>query len=165
MRSEKELSIALSVATQLYGILGHPVEHSLSPLMQTFAFQHHDLDCIYVPFPVLPDHLASALTGAIALGVRGLNVTIPHKETILPWLDTVSDEAQFVGAVNTVVISTQHDPTVNGAEDPKTVVKQIQNDLTEQVVNEIIPAELEVTVGEVLTRGGLRLSPQRRCPG
>lgn len=108
MRSGNELSIALSGGTRLYGILGHPVTHSLSPLMQTCAFQHHNLDCIYVPFPVLPDHLPVALSGASALGINGLNVTIPHKEAILPLLDVVSDEAEFVGAVNTVVIRDGH---------------------------------------------------------
>jgi shikimate dehydrogenase len=72
--------------------------------MQTYAFQHHHLDCVYVPFPVAPDRLSEALPGAIALGVHGLNITIPHKEAILPLLDAVSVEAQFVGAVNTVVI-------------------------------------------------------------
>lgn len=93
---------AVSGTTQLYGIFGYPVEHSLSPLMHTYAFQHHSLDCLYVPFSVAPGRLAQAVTGAVALGVRGFNVTIPHKERILSLLDDVSEEAQFVGAVNTV---------------------------------------------------------------
>lgn len=104
MVSGSELAHALSGTTRLYGILGHPITHSLSPLMQTYAFQHHGLDCLYVPFPVLPDRLPSALAGAIALGICGLNVTLPHKEAILPLLDEVSVEAEFVGAVNTVDI-------------------------------------------------------------
>jgi shikimate dehydrogenase len=94
----------VSGTTRLYGIVGYPVAHSLSPLMQTFAFQHHGLDCLYVPFPVPPPDLAAAVAGAIALGVRGFNVTIPHKETIMERLDEVSAEAQFIGAVNTVQI-------------------------------------------------------------
>jgi shikimate dehydrogenase len=104
MTPGNELAHAISGSTRLYGILGHPITHSLSPLMQTFAFQHHHLDCLYVPFPVPPNHLSQALTGAIALGIRGLNITIPHKETILPLLDEISTEAEFIGAVNTVDI-------------------------------------------------------------
>ncbi|ETX03539.1 shikimate dehydrogenase [Candidatus Entotheonella palauensis] len=104
MAPGSELACAISGSTRLYGIFGHPITHSLSPLMQTFAFQHHHLDCLYVPFPVQPGHLPQALTGAIALGICGLNVTIPHKEAILPLLDDVSPEAEFIGAVNTVDI-------------------------------------------------------------
>ncbi|HEY7711438.1 MAG TPA: shikimate dehydrogenase [Candidatus Entotheonella sp.] len=99
-----EFSYTLSGATRVYGIFGHPITHSLSPLMQTYAFQQHHLDCVYVPFPVAPGRLSEALSGAIALGIHGLNITIPHKEAILPLLDAVTVEAQFVGAVNTVVI-------------------------------------------------------------
>lgn len=104
MTPSSELARAISGSTRLYGILGHPIAHSLSPLMQTFAFQHHHLDCLYVPFPVPPDHLPKALAGAIALGICGLNVTIPHKEAILPLLDEIAPEAEFIGAVNTVDI-------------------------------------------------------------
>jgi shikimate dehydrogenase len=98
------MSQAVSGSTRLYGIIGYPVAHSLSPLMQTFAFRHYHLDCLYVPFPVAPQHLATAVAGAVALGVCGFNVTIPHKEAILGQLDEVSAEAQFIGAVNTVRI-------------------------------------------------------------
>jgi shikimate dehydrogenase len=72
--------------------------------MHTFAFQYHKLDCVYVPFPVQPEHLAQAVAGAVALGVRGFNVTIPHKEAIMAHLHTVSPEAHFIGAVNTVLV-------------------------------------------------------------
>ncbi len=104
MTPGSELARAISGNTRLYGIFGHPIAHSLSPLMQTFAFQHHHLDCLYMPFPVQPEHLPQALAGAIALGICGLNVTIPHKEAIFPLLDEVSAEAEFIGAVNTVDI-------------------------------------------------------------
>jgi shikimate dehydrogenase len=93
---------SVSGTTRLYGIFGFPIAHSLSPLMHTLAFRQHGLDCVYVPFPVHPEHLATAVAGAVALGVCGFNITIPHKEAIVPLLDAVSAEAQFVGAVNTV---------------------------------------------------------------
>jgi len=84
--------------------MGHPVTHSLSPMMQTFAFQQHHLDCVYLPFPVLPAQLAEAVAGAIALGVGGFNITIPHKEAIVPHVDEVSAAARAIGAVNTVQV-------------------------------------------------------------
>lgn len=88
--------------TRVYGIMGHPVAHSLSPLMHTLAFRHHRMDCVYVPFPVASVDLAAAVAGAVALGVAGFNVTIPHKEAILTYVDEIAADAQFVGAVNTV---------------------------------------------------------------
>ena len=82
--------------------MGYPIAHSLSPLMQTFAFHHHHLDCVYLPFPVAPERLAAAVAGAVALGVCGFNVTIPHKEAIMAHLDEISPVARAIGAVNTV---------------------------------------------------------------
>ena len=97
-------TLTVSGSTRLYGIMGYPVAHSLSPRMHTCAFQQHRLDCLYVAFPVVPQSLAAAVAGVLALGICGFNVTIPHKETILAQLDEVSPEARFIGAVNTVQI-------------------------------------------------------------
>jgi shikimate dehydrogenase len=88
--------------TRVYGIIGWPVAHSLSPAMQNAAFQALGLDCCYVPFAVAPEHLAAAVNGLRCLDVRGFNVTIPHKEAVIPLLDALSDEAQRAGAVNVV---------------------------------------------------------------
>ena len=87
----------------MYGVLGDPIAHSLSPLMQNHAFQQQKLDAVYVPFLVHPDELSSAVAGLRSLGVAGVNVTIPHKEAIIPLLDKVDSSAQRIGAVNTVV--------------------------------------------------------------
>ena len=102
--SRQDVSWLVSGSTQLYGIMGYPIAHSLSPLMHTCAFRHHRLDCIYMPFPVPPEHLHNAVRGATALGVCGFNVTIPHKETIMAYLDEVTEEARAIGAVNTVYL-------------------------------------------------------------
>jgi shikimate dehydrogenase len=89
--------------TAVYGILGWPVEHSASPRMQNAAFAEGGLDAVYVPFAVDPAALATAVQGLRALGVRGVNVTLPHKEAILPLLDEVDPDAHAIGAVNTVI--------------------------------------------------------------
>ena len=88
--------------TAVYGIFGYPVKHSLSPLMQNAAFSKKAIDAVYVPFEVPPENLKEAVEGVRALGVRGLNVTVPHKERIVEHLDYLSDEAELLGAVNTV---------------------------------------------------------------
>ena len=94
-----------SGASRLYGILGYPIGHSLSPLMHTLAFRHHGLGAAYLPFSVAPADLGKAVAGAVALGMGGFNVTIPHKESIMACLDEITDEARAIGAVNTVHVS------------------------------------------------------------
>lgn len=89
--------------TKLLGIIGHPVEHSLSPLMQNAALAKLGLDYTYLPFPIEPQNLAKALDGFAAIGVVGFNATIPHKQAIIPLLCEIEPIAQAVGAVNTVV--------------------------------------------------------------
>ncbi len=90
--------------TRLCGILGHPLDHTLSPRMHNAAFAALGLDWAYVPWPVAPDRLGEALRGLRALAnFAGANVTVPHKEAILPHLDALTDAARAVGAVNTIV--------------------------------------------------------------
>lgn len=88
--------------TKLLGVIGYPVEHSLSPVMHNAAIAQMGLDCAYLPFPIKPEDLAIALAGFAAVGVMGFSVTIPHKQAIMPLLSEISDLAQAVGAVNTV---------------------------------------------------------------
>ena len=92
----------LTGKTAVYGIIGHPVKHSLSPLMQTAAFKALGIDAVYVPFDVDPENLGEAVNGLRALNVKGFNVTIPHKEGVIEYLDFVDEDAEFLGAVNTV---------------------------------------------------------------
>ncbi|BAZ15095.1 shikimate 5-dehydrogenase [Calothrix sp. NIES-4071] len=89
--------------TKLLGVIGHPVEHSLSPRMHNAAIAQMGIDYVYLPFPIAPHDLQAALDGFAAIGVVGFSVTIPHKQTIIPLLSEVSSLAQSVGAVNTVV--------------------------------------------------------------
>jgi shikimate dehydrogenase len=89
--------------TRIAGIFGYPVEHTLSPAMHNSAFEALGLNCCYVPFSVHPDRLSSAMDAVRALNLLGVNVTVPHKEKVLPMLDEIDDEASFIGAVNTVV--------------------------------------------------------------
>jgi shikimate dehydrogenase len=91
--------------TQIYGIIGDPVEHSFSPGMQNSAFRAMGLDAVYVPFKVKKEDLKDAIKGVRALGIRGLNVTIPHKTEVMNYLDEIDPLAGKIGAVNTIVNS------------------------------------------------------------
>ncbi|WP_204137151.1 shikimate dehydrogenase [Halomicronema sp. CCY15110] len=92
----------LTGKTQVLGIIGHPVEHSLSPPMQNAALAELSIDAVYVPFAVEPAALETAIAGLWSLGIQGFNVTIPHKQTVITTLTSVTDISQAVGAVNTV---------------------------------------------------------------
>ena len=90
--------------TRLVGVIGWPVEHSLSPAMHNAAFAALELDWAYLPLPVYPDHLAEAVRGLRGLGFAGANVTVPHKRAVMAHLDDVSHTAQVIGAVNTIIV-------------------------------------------------------------
>jgi shikimate dehydrogenase len=92
----------ISGKTKVVGLFGYPVEHSLSPVMHNAAFSQLGLDYCYVTFLVKPDCLREAVEAIRALDLKGVNVTIPHKEKVIPFLDAVSEEASFIGAVNTI---------------------------------------------------------------
>ena len=88
--------------TRIVGVMGAPVEHSRSPQMHNAALAKAGLDYVYVPFHVHPGDIARALEGFKALNVVGINVTLPHKEAVLPYLTSISREAALIGAVNTL---------------------------------------------------------------
>lgn len=93
----------MDAATQLYGVMGYPVHHSLSPIIHNTAFKTLGINAVYTAFNVAPEALATAIAGARALGLAGFNLTIPHKQAIVPLLDWLDVRAQQIGAVNTVV--------------------------------------------------------------
>ena len=88
--------------TSVYGIIGDPVEHSLSPGMHNAAFKELNLDNIYVPFHVKAEELEEAILGAYSLKIKGLNITIPHKTEVIKYLDYLDIAAGLIGAVNTI---------------------------------------------------------------
>ncbi|MBE7557063.1 MAG: shikimate dehydrogenase [Anaerolineales bacterium] len=88
--------------TSLVGLIGWPVAHSLSPSMHNAAFAELGLDWAYVPLPVRPDDVAQALKGLAALSFVGANVTVPHKQAVMRYMDELSDSARITGAVNTI---------------------------------------------------------------
>ncbi len=94
----------ISGKTKIYGIFGYPVEHTFSPGMHNAAFRNLGMDACYVPFSVNPERLDDAARAILPLGLRGLNVTVPHKEKIIPFLDDLSEEARLIGAVNTIEV-------------------------------------------------------------
>lgn len=94
---------AVRGTTRVYGILGDPVAHSLSPAMQNAAFAALGLDAIYVPFPVAATGLAATIAGLHAAGVAGLNVTVPHKEAAADLAVGLRPRAKACGAANTLI--------------------------------------------------------------
>ncbi len=95
--------------TQLVGLIGWPVDHSLSPAMHNAAFDALGLNYRYLPLPVAPGQIEAALRGLVGLGFRGANVTAPHKQAVTPHLDEITDTAQAIGAVNTIVVEQRGD--------------------------------------------------------
>ena len=85
------------------GLIGHPIKQTYSPFIHNVAFDLKKVDYLYLPFDVPAANLGNAVKGMVALGIKGFNVTIPHKVNIMQLMNNISDEAAGVGAVNTVV--------------------------------------------------------------
>jgi shikimate dehydrogenase len=105
-------------STRTVGVIGWPVEHSLSPAIHNAAFATLGLDWVYVPMPVPPGQVPAAIGGLRALGFAGANVTMPHKSASAEAVDELSDDARLLGAVNTIVVGPQaisgHNTDVSG---------------------------------------------------
>ncbi len=98
-----DLICKLDGSTDVYGIFGYPVKHSKSPTFQTLFFQKTNINGIYVPFEVKPENLQLAVKSLRALNIKGVNVTIPHKEEVIKYVNDVSKEVMYIGASNTLV--------------------------------------------------------------
>ncbi|MCL1977350.1 MAG: shikimate dehydrogenase [Candidatus Bathyarchaeota archaeon] len=94
--------MAISGKTCVCAVIGDPIEHSLSPAIQNAAFNALNLDFVYTAFRVKPSEVVNALAGIHALGIVGLNVTMPHKEAVIKCLDWVDETAKFLKSVNTI---------------------------------------------------------------
>ncbi|MBA7683364.1 Shikimate dehydrogenase (NADP(+)) [subsurface metagenome] len=97
------LSRVVSGKTKVCGVIGDPIEHTVSPLMHNAAFAKMGIDYWYIPFKVRKEDLGKAIEGMRALNIRGLNVTIPHKVAVIQFLDELDPLAEKIGAVNTIV--------------------------------------------------------------
>ena len=93
----------ISGTTKICGVIGDPIEHTMSPVMHNAVFKEMGMDYVYVAFQVKKEGLGEAIRGMRGLNIRGLNVTIPHKVAIIPLLDRLDHLAELIGAVNTVV--------------------------------------------------------------
>jgi shikimate dehydrogenase len=94
--------VVITGATKILGVMGYPIEHSMSPVMHNAALRQLGADYVYVPLAVPPTDLAGVLASLKAIDCRGFNVTIPHKQTVMAHLSEISEVARSIGAVNTV---------------------------------------------------------------
>ncbi len=106
------MSASLSGKARIAGVIGWPVAHSRSLALHGHWLREHGIDGAYVPFAVRPENLGPALRGLAALGFRGANVTLPHKEQALALVDRASDAARRIGAVNTILV--EEDGSLSG---------------------------------------------------
>ena len=130
--------------TRFAGVIGWPVEHSLSPSMHNAAFREMGLDWAYLAFPIHPDHLVPAVTGLFRAGCGGLSVTIPHKQAVLECCDEVTPAVQAIGAANTLV------PLEDG---------RLRGDNTDaegflRALDEAAPVELDGAIVAMIGAGG-----------
>ena len=94
---------SISGRARICGVIGDPIEHTMSPVMHNAALEKLELEYLYVPFRVKREELGKAIEGMKALNIRGLNVTIPHKVAVIQFLDDLDDLAAKIGAINTIV--------------------------------------------------------------
>jgi len=94
--------MVVSGKTRVYGVIGDPIDHSMSPTLQNAAFEALGLDCKFLAFHVKPAEVEKALAGMRALGIQGLNVTMPHKSAVIGFLNEVDENAKLLNAVNTI---------------------------------------------------------------
>lgn len=93
----------MTILVLLFGVIGDPIHHTMSPLIHNEAFKVHNIDAHYTAFEVKIENLEQAMIGFKAMNIAGFNVTVPHKQTIIPFLDGMDELAKKIGAVNTVV--------------------------------------------------------------
>lgn len=110
--------------TTILAVFGDPVDHSLSPAMHNAAFKAMGLDCVYVPFRVLPEDIILAVRGIRALNIKGVNVTIPHKQAVVPELDEIVGDAALSGSVNTII--NNHGKLIGTSTDGSGLIRSLE---------------------------------------
>jgi shikimate dehydrogenase len=95
--------MVISGKTEIFAVIGDPIEHTLSPAMHNAAFEHLKLDYVFLAFRVTPDEIEKALQGVRALGIRGLNVTMPHKHAVTEFIDEADATVKFLRSANTIL--------------------------------------------------------------
>ena len=93
----------INTSTKLTGLFGHPVEHTLSPLFMNFIFNRLNLNSRYIAFDIKQENIKDALHSLRILGFKGVNVTIPYKQSVFKSIESLSDDAMLIGAVNCIV--------------------------------------------------------------
>lgn len=121
---------------QIFGVVGYPIAHSMSPDMQNDSFKHLGIKATYLPFAVRSEDLQDAVKGMKAIGIQGFNITIPHKTDIIPFLDKIDSLAAEIGAVNTVKLEDGAYVGYNtdGLGFVKGIKEQLRSSLAEQKV-------------------------------
>ena len=149
--------IEIRGTTTLVGLLGWPTSHSLSPPMQNAGFDALGLDWAYVPLPTPPERLGDAVRGLVATGFAGANVTIPHKQAVIPFCDELDEIAERAGSVNTLVL---RDGVVLGSStDGLAVASQLEPEGLRALVlgtggaSKAVAAALEAAGADVVVRG------------
>jgi shikimate dehydrogenase len=149
--------IEIRGTTTLVGLLGWPTSHSLSPRMQNAGFEALGLDWAYVPLPTPPDALADAVSGLVATGFAGANVTIPHKQAVIALCDELDDVSERAGSVNTLVV--QDGRVLGSSTDGLAVTSQIDAEGLRALVlgtggaSRAVVSALESAGAEVVVRG------------
>ncbi|MFW9829224.1 MAG: shikimate dehydrogenase [Promethearchaeota archaeon] len=92
----------ITAQTDILGVIGHPIEHSMSPIMHNAAIRDLNLDYIYLAFDIPPNNLKDAIKGIRALNIKGINVTLPHKEKVMQFLDNIDVIAQKINSINAI---------------------------------------------------------------
>ncbi|MCM8825879.1 MAG: hypothetical protein NC937_07085, partial [Candidatus Omnitrophica bacterium] len=100
---QKLANLSITGETTLTGVFGWPVKHSLSPVFQNAAFHFYNLNWVYIPFEVKPEHLKVALDAIRIFSIKGVNITIPHKKEVVKHLDDMDEEVRILGVANTIV--------------------------------------------------------------
>lgn len=95
--------MSVTAKTIQLGVIGDPIDHSFSPKLHNFIADYMGMDYVYSAFHVRPDNVGDAIRGIRALGIRGINVTAPHKIAVMEYLDEISPQAKILGSVNTIV--------------------------------------------------------------